>query len=136
MPSPAPNRSSTSPAARFLDRPAVLAGLRATAARLAAADPRVERVVLYGSLATGHATVRSDADIFVVLRDHPLPPRERIPEYLRSFLDAPLPVDVIALTTAEISDRRARGDRLLRHIDAEGIVLAGGLADQAVRSMG
>lgn len=81
------------------------------------------RVVLFGSLATGRATVRSDADLLIVLREHAAPPRERIPEYLEAFLAAPLATDVFPFTVAELERRRARSDRFLARIETEGMDL-------------
>lgn len=80
-------------------------------------------MVLFGSLATGRATSRSDADLLIVLRAHPDPARERIPEYLAAFLDAPVPVDVFPFTADEIAMRRARGNRFLETAEREGVDL-------------
>ena len=81
------------------------------------------QVVLFGSLATGRATVRSDADLLIVLREHPDPARERIAEYLDAFREAPVPVDVFPFTVGEIERRRARGDAFLNRVDTQGVDL-------------
>ncbi len=122
-PSSEPSASSPFAGAAFLDLEAVLGALRSLAERLRASDSRVLRIVLFGSLATGRATSRSDADILIVLRSHPAPARERIPEYLAAFLDAPVPVDVFPFTDDEITARRARGDRFLETVEREGVKL-------------
>ena len=100
--------------------------LRRLAGALVERDRRVARVVLFGSLARSEATIRSDADILIVLSDHPLPPRERIPEYLDAFLDAPMPVDVFPFTAAELENRRDRGNPFIARIDREGLELVAG----------
>lgn len=71
---------SSSSAPRFLDRPGTIESFRKLAHAAAERDPRIVRVVLFGSLATGRATVASDADLMIVLSDHPLLAIERIPE--------------------------------------------------------
>ena len=124
-PSPRPRGSSSSAGPRFLDRAAAVDGFRELARGLAARDPRVVRVVLFGSLATGRATVASDADLLIVLRDHPLRARERIPEYLDAFVRGPLGVDVFPFTELEVEQRRAEGDPFIRRIEAEGVDLLG-----------
>jgi predicted nucleotidyltransferase len=118
-----PSGSSSSAGAIFLDRDGAIAALRELARRLAGQDARVHDVVLFGSLATGRATIRSDADLLIVLRDHPLSPRDRIPEYLEAFLPAPMPVDVFPFTEAEIASRRAARYPFLATVEAQGISL-------------
>ena len=80
-------------------------------------------VILFGSIATGQATIRSDADLMIVLREHPSAPRDRIPEYLDAFLAAPVPGDVFPFTTEELKIRRGRRDPFLETIDRRGIEL-------------
>ena len=120
---PGRGASSSSAAGAFLDRPRTIDALRALAGRLAVRDRRVLRVVLFGSLATGRATIRSDADLLIVLGGHPAPPRERIAEYLDAFREAPVPVDVFPFTVEEMEHRRARGDAFVRRVDAQGVDL-------------
>jgi predicted nucleotidyltransferase len=114
-----------SSAPRFLDRLATIEALRRLAADAAAQDERILRVVLFGSLATGRATIRSDGDLLIVLSDHPSRPADRIPEYLDPFLKGPLPVNVFPWTVAEMQRRTDRGDRFLARIRSEGIDLFG-----------
>jgi predicted nucleotidyltransferase len=67
-------------------------------------------MLLFGSLQTGGATPRSDADILVVLygSEH-REPRERIPDILRAMAPLPCPVDLFVLTAAELD--RAQQER-------------------------
>lgn len=114
---------SSSSARRFLDRPGTVEAYRRLALQAAARDPRITRVVLFGSLATGRATIASDADLMVVLRDHPLRAIERIPEYLELFRGGPLGVDVFPYTEAEVACRIAEGHPFQARIEAEGVEL-------------
>jgi predicted nucleotidyltransferase len=75
-------------------------------------------------MATGRATPRSDADLMIVLSDHPVArSMDRIPEFLRGFSKGPVPVDVFPFTVGELSVRRKEGDRFLERIESEGIEL-------------
>lgn len=107
----------------FLDRPGTIEAYRRIAAQAAEHDPRIQRVVLFGSLATGRATIASDADLMIVLSDHPLRAIERIPEYLELFGRGPLGVDVFPYTEAEVARRAAEGHPFQARIEAEGVEL-------------
>jgi predicted nucleotidyltransferase len=77
--------------------------------------PLVSRVILFGSLATGRATPRSDADILVILDGSPHEqPRDRIPEVLRALSPLPCPIDLFVLTRAEFERFQMEGSPLLR----------------------
>lgn len=88
------------------------------AKRARRADPRILRVVLFGSLAKGTCTPRSDADLLVVLRHSEERCVDRIPRYLRLFVDAAVPVEVFPYTEAEL-----QGVPLAKHALREGIEL-------------
>src|SRR5512140_529454 len=98
---PMPFWNSSAP--RFLDRDATIEAFSAIAAAAAARDPRIQRVVLFGSLATGRATIRSDADLMIVLSGHTARSVDRIGEYLDLFSRGPLPVDVFPFTADEVA---------------------------------
>ncbi len=86
----------------WLDREQALAEVQEAAQRLVARDPRVLAVGLFGSLAREDAGAWSDADILVLLREHPLPRWfDRIPEYLEAFSGVSLPMDVFPYTQEE-----------------------------------
>ena len=114
---------SNSSAPRFLDRPGTVEAFRKLAHEAAERDPRIVRVVLFGSLATGRATIASDADLMIVLSDHPLRAIERIPEYLELFGRGPLAVDVFPYTEAEVARRTVEGHPFQKRIEAEGVEL-------------
>lgn len=95
------------------------------ACKLIARDLRIEQVILFGSLARGDYTARSDADICVILRgDDPRRSMDRIPEYLAAFSGAPVPVDVLVYTRAEVERMRREGRQFVRDILKQGITLA------------
>ena len=109
----------------FLDGAKVVEELRALASELVAKDLRIEQVILFGSLAKGNYTPRSDADICIVLQgsDDRRPP-DRIPEYLAAFSGAPVPVDVLVYTKSEVERMWREGRRFVREALEEGITLA------------
>ena len=95
--------------------------MRAAVTALVEAHPEIEEVHLFGSLARGDMTPRSDADLLVILREASDPPRDRIPRYLPDH--TPVPVDVFPFTRAEIEARRREGDRFLTRVFTEAIRL-------------
>ncbi|HQO37094.1 MAG TPA: nucleotidyltransferase domain-containing protein, partial [bacterium] len=109
----------------FLDRQAVIDGLRECAERLVRADPRVRAVGLFGSLARGDATPSSDADVLIVLSEHPTTPWfKRIPDYSRAFDGISLGVEPFPYTLAEIRNMLS-GPGFMRTVIRELIPLAG-----------
>jgi predicted nucleotidyltransferase len=114
--------SSSSAGATYLNKEERIAGLRAAARRAAVLIPALRRVVLFGSLARGIPTPRSDADLLIVVEASPYPePRDRVPDLLRAMRPLPCPLDLFVLTAAEMEMRQREGDPLLRE------ALAGGL---------
>jgi predicted nucleotidyltransferase len=99
----------------------VVEALRACARRVAAARAEVEEVWLFGSYARGDATARSDADVLVVIRGPAPGPAERARPY--RFDGAPVPVDVLVATRAEVDAARAAGAGFLPRALARAIRL-------------
>ncbi len=123
-----PMRLLNSAGARFLDRDAVLQSLRLISEQLVRQRPDAQGVALFGSLARGDYSVRSDADILVCLcfaGTEKL--SDRIPSLLAAFLDAPVPVDILPLTASEIRRRLEDPSPFWSRIWREAIVLAGTL---------
>ena len=99
MPLPLPSSAG----ATYLDRDRRIEEIREAARRAATRLPSITRVVLFGSLRTGGATVRSDADVLVVLdRSDHADMRDRIPEILTAMAPLPCPVDLFAVTVEEL----------------------------------
>jgi predicted nucleotidyltransferase len=85
---------------------------------------RAEKVILFGSYATGDATEDSDVDLFIIA-----PTNERFFERMASVrrlirdLRNGLPVAPIVLTPEEIEERRKMGDQFITEILEEGLTL-------------
>jgi predicted nucleotidyltransferase len=91
-----PIRSLNSAGARFLDRDEALQSLRRIAQRLLQDRPETQGVALFGSLARGDYSLRSDADILVCLRwAREDKVADRMPPLLAAFLEASVPVDIL-----------------------------------------
>jgi uncharacterized protein len=112
---------SNSVRVRSLDRPRVLATLRTLAARQGAARPEIEEIRLFGSLARGAANPHADADLLVVLDATELAFIDRLPRY--KPLGSPVPMDVTVCTRAELARELAAGNRFVRRIFNDSIVL-------------
>jgi predicted nucleotidyltransferase len=85
----------------------------------------VRRVLLFGSLARGEDSTRSDADIVVILRES----RhrrifDRTHDFRPYFSPAHIPVDVLAYTEAEVERMRSRGNPFMCQVLSEGVMLA------------
>jgi predicted nucleotidyltransferase len=86
---------------KSIDEGAVRQAMDAWAARLLAAHPQVEEIVVFGSFADGTWAPGSDLDVFVVLRESVKPVRDRIPDLLPGAF--PVGVDLFPFTRAEIA---------------------------------
>jgi len=121
-------RSSNSAGARFLDRDGILRSLRRISEQLLRDEPEAQGVALFGSLARGDYSLRSDADILVCLRSaREEKAGDRIPPLLAVFLEAPVPVDILPLTASEICQRLEDPSPFWSRIWREAILLAGTL---------
>ena len=117
-------RSLSSAGAVYLDRPGRIEKLRQAAARAQGRLGWIHRAILFGSLATGSATPRSDADLLIVVDQSPhIHPRDRVPEILRALSPLPFPVDLFVLAREELARGVAEGSPLLRVAPAAGIDL-------------
>lgn len=113
------SRSSGSSGVAFLDRERVLADVRRAVTALVARRAGVREVWLFGSLARGNATPRSDADLLIVVDQDARRPMDRIPEFLLMLEGLGWPTDVLVLTAAEWKAREGtalHGEVLVRGI--------------------
>jgi predicted nucleotidyltransferase len=110
----------------YLDGKAAIERLRELARALLESRSDVEAVYLFGSLARGQHVPGSDADLLIVLREDPRRFVDRVPEFLRAFLDAPLAVDVFPYTVEELADKQREGNLFVRQALAEAILLGAG----------
>ena len=115
------NPFSSSAGTRFVDREEILACARETARRVAAANPRTLRVVLFGSFARGDYGTRSDLDLLVILKSSEKSVSERIADFMQDGFG--YPTDIFPLTEAEVESRLEEGDPFLRRAMSEGILL-------------
>ena len=85
---------------------------------------RAEKVILFGSYATGDATEDSDVDLFIIALTN-----ERFFERMASVrrlirdLRNGLPIAPIVLTPEEIEERTKMGDQFIAEILEEGLTL-------------
>jgi predicted nucleotidyltransferase len=119
-----PSSSRPSAGATYLNRESRIADLRAAAERARQRMPSIDRIILFGSLAKGSATPRSDADLLVVVRtsEH-TGPRDRVPELLDALDPLPCPVDLHVLTIDEFNAAQRESAALVREALAYGINL-------------
>ena len=82
---------------------------------------RPERIILFGSYASGVARADSDLDILVILRQGASGPK-RAAEILRR-LNPRIPVDLVVRTSEEIKSRLQANDFFLAEILSHGPVL-------------
>jgi len=79
-PSPVRRESLNGVVVKSVDEGAVRRAMDAHAARLLAAHPEVEEIVVFGSFAAGAWAPRSDLDVFIVLSHSVTSVRDRIPD--------------------------------------------------------
>jgi len=117
MRSPVREESFNSVKVFWLDTDLVLTRLRERAEELLR-DTRIQKVVLFGSLAEGRAVPGSDADLLIVLEDDDRTMKERIDAYLEFFSGIGIGIDVFPYTQGELATP------LAQQALSKGIVLA------------
>jgi predicted nucleotidyltransferase len=86
--------------------------------------PLVRRAILFGSLATGTPTPRSDADILIVVASSPhARAADRLPEMLEAMSPLPCPIDLFVYTTGEFERALREQSPLVREAVAGGLDL-------------
>jgi predicted nucleotidyltransferase len=118
-----PRPSSSSSGIVFLDREAAIARVRAAVHQVLARRPNVREAWLFGSLARGDATARSDADLLLVVDEDTRRPVDRIPDFLVLLRGLGRPVDLLVLTVAEWQARA--GGHFHREVTTRGLRLDG-----------
>jgi predicted nucleotidyltransferase len=120
-----PPSSRSSAGAVYLDKGQRIEALRAAVRRAASRAPSIQRAILFGSLAHGTPTPRSDADLLIVVEaSEQVQPRDRVPAMLAALSPLPCPVDLFVLTGDELVAAEQRGDPLVREALSHGIDLA------------
>ena len=108
---------------RFVNRHQLLALARTMAAQIRARHADVTRVLLFGSIARGDFSARSDLDLLIVLKSSALPVTDRISEFLQEC--AAYPTDVFPLTEDELRERLEQGDPFWLKAAREAVECAG-----------
>jgi predicted nucleotidyltransferase len=109
------NVFTTYACSRFIDQSAVVEALRGCARQLKVQCADVVAVHLFGSFATRTATPRSDADVIVEINEADLSLRQQVQEAATDiFLDAPVPIDLFVISSAELAEGRGVAGRLTR----------------------
>lgn len=80
-----------------------------------------ERIILFGSYASGQPTEDSDVDLLVILPFKELPVQKAIA--IRQQIKAPFPLDLMARTPEQIQQRLEMGDFFIQDIMQNGRVL-------------
>lgn len=85
---------------------------------------RPERVILFGSYASGNPDEDSDVDLLIV-KETSERPFERLKRVERIVRDRSrrVPIDVLVLTPGELDRRLAAGDAFLNEVMRRGVVL-------------
>lgn len=79
----------------------------------------VERAVIFGSYARGSVDADSDVDILIIGD----PDRDALTERLENAgLEIGRPVNEVVMTSAELGERRERGDRFIESIDSGPVI--------------
>lgn len=86
----------------FVDSKKIISEIKKVAEGVAKRHKNIENIYLFGSYASGKAGYRSDADVLIVLSEDNRKMKERLSEFIHEFSDAPIPVDVLAFTKAEL----------------------------------
>lgn len=118
---PRPSRNSAG--VTYLQKERRISDLRDAARRARERQPSIQKMILFGSLAAGIPTPRSDADILVVVEASQQRGRDRLPDILSAMSPLPCPVDLHVVTVDELANARERGDPLLREAMKNGFDL-------------
>ena len=86
-----------------------------------AARPEIAEIRLFGSLARGTANPYADADLLIVLDATDLPFPDRLPRY--KPMGSPVPLDVTVCTREELTRELSAGNRFVKHMVDDSIIL-------------
>jgi predicted nucleotidyltransferase len=82
---------------------------------------RPQKVILFGSYATGAPTRDSDVDLLVEMETRLRGVEQAVA--IRRAVDFPFPTDLLVRTPGQIIERLALGDTFLREVVTKGMVL-------------
>ena len=107
-----------------LDVDNIIKKLRTAAEELKKVDNNVLEVFLFGSLAKGEAVPGSDADIVIVLKKSEKRIIDRITDFVDSFSDINIGVDIFPYTIEEIEEFKEEGNSLIEEMRYNKFALA------------
>jgi predicted nucleotidyltransferase len=96
-------------------------GIAQLTARIVEAE-QPEKIILFGSYASGTATESSDIDLLVISRST-LPRAEREVRLTRQLFGSGVPYDLLVLTPEEMEQRLRRNGPFIREILSTGLVV-------------
>lgn len=108
----------------YLDGERAIGVLRELAEAALREEPNNEEILLFGSLSPGDYAPGSDADLLILLREDARPSIDRIPQFMRAFSGAGLPVEVFPYTRGEMERMEQSKNLFIERILREGIIIA------------
>lgn len=99
---------------RFINKEEIIEKFKNMAKNLTEKNKNISKIYLFGSFAANSYTVRSDADILVVLKHDNRKILERTDEFLLYFSDGPVPVDVVVYTETEMEKMIKEGNSFVK----------------------
>lgn len=107
---------------RYLNRSEILPRLMAAARKLLESREDVIEISLFGSLVRGNYAPRSDADIYILLKEDSRKLTDRIPEFLDWFSKIGVPIEVFPYTLKETEKMGSEG--FIKTINREKLILS------------
>jgi predicted nucleotidyltransferase len=117
-------RSSGSVRIISLDPSTIMKKLRTAAEELKKRDNNVVEIFLFGSLAKGEAVPGSDADVLIVLKKSEKRIIDRVTDFMDSFSNLNIGVDIFPYTLEEIEEFKEEGNSLIKEMLGNKIALA------------
>ncbi|MBW1848207.1 MAG: nucleotidyltransferase domain-containing protein, partial [Deltaproteobacteria bacterium] len=117
-------KSSSSVKVRYLNASEIIVSLKSIAVHILDMNKNVSGVYLFGSLSKNNYSAGSDADILIVLKKDKRRVIDRIPEFLRCFLDVPISIDIFPYTEDEIQEMIVNDNRFASQLWNEKKILA------------
>ncbi len=103
----------------WLNREAAFTSLKKIARKIKKENKNIEAIYLFGSLAEGRATPRSDADVLILLKHSEKRFMDRPLDFMDYFAEFPLAVDLFCYTVEE-----SKSSNFVSKILRKGIKLA------------
>lgn len=118
-----PRKSSSFVKIHYFNYNRIIRELHSCASALRQANDKIDSIRLFGSLVKGNYAPGSDADVLIILSSDLRRKIDRIPEFLQSFSEVSVGVDVIPLTRDEIQQAITEGNLFIQSILKEGLEL-------------